>query len=79
MTTTHTFVACFACRTSWPSLESAAADGHTFATARPHRLITRVVSGTLREEVACTSSCVNARGGDCECSCGGKAHGRFAA
>lgn len=79
METTHTFVACFACKLSWDSLEDAAAQGHTFQTARPHRLIARVVRGTFSTEVTCTSSCVNARGSDCECACGGKDHGRFAA
>ena len=73
-TNTFTFARCRRCRWTAPL---------TFPNVPTcpgnHRVECVTVTGKVREEVRCTSSCVNARGGDCECSCGGKDHGRYAA
>src|SRR5262245_37596023 len=33
------------------------------------------VWGTYKADVRCNGKCLHAKGGDCECSCGGKNHG----
>lgn len=33
------------------------------------------VEGHYREDVKCGPRCLNAKGGDCDCQCGGKNHG----
>ena len=35
----------------------------------------REVKGTLKPEIKCDSRCTNARGHNCDCSCGGENHG----
>ena len=39
------------------------------------RMLGKPIKGTLSANHKCDSRCTNARGSDCECSCGGKNHG----
>lgn len=44
-----------------------------------HRsILADAVRGTYNPDKACKTSCVNAKRGDCECSCGGRDHGIYA-
>ena len=61
---------CIRCRLSW-DVSDRTAEKHE------HLVKLNIVHGTLGGK-ECTSSCVNALGSECECSCGGKDHGRYA-
>lgn len=76
---TYTFFQCRGCKISFDSYDTAKAHDAAFGNKRPHITIRMNVTGTPRDDKRCTSSCVNATSGECECSCGGKDHGRYAA
>ena len=88
MTTTTTFksIRCIRCRISWAfdrdGMAAASEHDARFA-AEPkgirHRASRHDVTGTRRDEIKCGGKCLVAYGPDCECSCGGEHHGRYAA
>lgn len=53
-------------------------DRRTFARCQNHHKVffLRPIKGTYSEVHKCDSRCLNARGNDCTCSCGGINHGR---
>jgi hypothetical protein len=43
-----------------------------------YSMMADAVRGTYNASRKCKTSCVNAKRGDCECSCGGRDHGIYA-
>lgn len=61
-----------------PGIAYRLSDGGTFARCpNRHRVFfMKVVKGTFSKDHNCDSRCLNAKGNDCTCSCGGANHGR---
>lgn len=73
---TFYFISCAQCRISQPLSWYLNPNQHSYCL-NGHRMAQKFVIGRLSDK-ECTTSCVNAKGSDCECSCGGKDHGRYA-
>mgnify|MGYP000906087163 FL=1 len=75
------FVRCRTCKISWDNTDSTTfrelIDSHRAANPG-HKAETHFVMGWVSSTVKCRTSCVNATGGYCDCSCGGRDHGRYA-
>jgi hypothetical protein len=53
----------------WPNLE-------IYCVTHKRRISWSMVKGTVAPEHKCDIRCTSARGNNCECSCGGKNHGK---
>jgi len=73
-TATFNFLQCRRCKVS----RAFPADRNWDCQNCGRMMIWKKVTGTQRDEVKCGGKCLVATGSDCECSCGGEHHGRFA-